>query len=390
MLMRYRNNAMMKSLRAVQEIFSGLAPQLDRGQGQHLYRQLGSLVRERIQSGDLRPGDAIPSQRLLSQIMQVSEVTIRRALQELAEEGLLEARAGGGTFVLSPGQSSQPGVRTQTPSRRLPFGTLSIGIAFADLRDGYPFFRPMIEGIRDDAPQTISARLFDAPLTGDIGALDLGGIDGVIAMSPVNLDVVTRCHAVGLPCVLLYADIADGRSRCIVVDYAPAILQTFVHLRDRGRRRVALVTASADRFSTGRLTDAYTTAIELNQFPHDPDWIINAGYDERDGYHAMQRLMSLPPDQRPDAVIFASDHPARGALVAAHELSIHVPRDVAIVGAGDLLGPSGWSVPLTTIDLKFAEVGRRARQTLIALIEGQTPPPLRQSIRAELRVGQTT
>lgn len=64
-----------------------------------LYRQLAALLREQITSGELQPGDWLPSESRLEQEHGISRGTVRAALKLLAEEGLVATRSGRGTFV---------------------------------------------------------------------------------------------------------------------------------------------------------------------------------------------------------------------------------------------------------------------------------------------------
>jgi len=66
------------------------------------YAQIGEDLRQRIASGELGPGDVLPSEAQLSGTYEASRVTIRRALDALRAEGLVDARQGFGWFVASP------------------------------------------------------------------------------------------------------------------------------------------------------------------------------------------------------------------------------------------------------------------------------------------------
>lgn len=62
-------------------------------------RRLYLLLRDRIVSGEERPHDRLPSEPALAEQYGVSRVTVRRALDQLSSDGLIERRPGSGTFV---------------------------------------------------------------------------------------------------------------------------------------------------------------------------------------------------------------------------------------------------------------------------------------------------
>ncbi len=62
---------------------------------QQLVRHLGAAIRQ----GVLAPDTQLPPERALTELAEVSRVTIRRAIRALADEGLVEQRHGSGTFV---------------------------------------------------------------------------------------------------------------------------------------------------------------------------------------------------------------------------------------------------------------------------------------------------
>lgn len=63
------------------------------------YQRIQSIIRKRIDSGQLHPGDPVPSERDLAKTHHVSLMTARHALAFLEREGLVERRRGVGTFV---------------------------------------------------------------------------------------------------------------------------------------------------------------------------------------------------------------------------------------------------------------------------------------------------
>ncbi|MGV8978329.1 MAG: GntR family transcriptional regulator [Cellulomonas sp.] len=64
-------------------------------------QRIARLIAHDVQVGELRPGDKLASEREMSERFEVSRVTVRRALLQLAEAGLVQSQAGRGTFVAS-------------------------------------------------------------------------------------------------------------------------------------------------------------------------------------------------------------------------------------------------------------------------------------------------
>lgn len=72
---------------------------LNKGIAIPLYRQLKDILEERIRRGDYRPGERLPTEKELCQQFGVSRITVRQALSELANGGLLYSHQGSGTFL---------------------------------------------------------------------------------------------------------------------------------------------------------------------------------------------------------------------------------------------------------------------------------------------------
>ena len=72
---------------------------IDKNSPLALYIQLKALIREKIETKELKPGDKIPSEAYLSKFNQISPMTVRQAINELCDEGFLYKIRGKGTFV---------------------------------------------------------------------------------------------------------------------------------------------------------------------------------------------------------------------------------------------------------------------------------------------------
>jgi GntR family transcriptional regulator len=81
------------------------------GAGVPLHRQLFLVLHDEIARGALAPGEPLPTEQALCDQFGVSRITVRRALADLADAGLIERRQGVGSFV-----------RDRPPSRRNPGG----------------------------------------------------------------------------------------------------------------------------------------------------------------------------------------------------------------------------------------------------------------------------
>lgn len=66
-----------------------------------LYRQIKGLILQALEGGEWRPGEAIPSEVELAQRFNVSQGTVRKAIDEMAAENLLVRKQGKGTYVAS-------------------------------------------------------------------------------------------------------------------------------------------------------------------------------------------------------------------------------------------------------------------------------------------------
>ena len=71
--------------------------------GEPIYEQIKTQIRSAVLSGELAAGEALPSLRKLAKELRISVLTVTRAYNELADEGVVRNIQGKGTFVMDRG-----------------------------------------------------------------------------------------------------------------------------------------------------------------------------------------------------------------------------------------------------------------------------------------------
>ena len=67
-----------------------------------IYYQIETEIKKLAETKDLKPGDLIPSEREFAEKYEVSRMTVRQAINNLVNEGILIRQRGKGTFIAEP------------------------------------------------------------------------------------------------------------------------------------------------------------------------------------------------------------------------------------------------------------------------------------------------
>ncbi|MCC6579977.1 MAG: GntR family transcriptional regulator [Phycisphaeraceae bacterium] len=370
----------------IQQTLADIAPTLSRDGDQPMYRQIAAAIAQRVAQGELVPGQLLPPLAELAKLLGVGQMTIRKAMEELAARRLVVTRQGSGTRIADEHQ----------PRRAALAGTPPIHIVCDDTADGYPFLVPVTRHLREviarhDGKQDDHAcRHVSLPVKEDDPAvvaslIDLSHTRGIVFNSPLNMTLLSMCIRRGVPYVLLFNELSDGNSPCVVIDYGNGLNEAMSHCRDARRRRVVLMTPDAQRFATGRLTELFLALLDAYGFPHGAQTVIEAGYHQQQAYRKTRDL--LRGKRRPDAILFSSDYQALGGLLAAKELNVRVPDDLAVIGMGNVLEPADWPHRVSTIDL---HLDRFCQLAFAALLPDTARVQRRQVVKSSFQPGQTS
>jgi DNA-binding LacI/PurR family transcriptional regulator len=207
-------------------------------------------------------------------------------------------------------------------------------------------------------------------------------VDGLLAVS-LELDDAERADLlrVGTPVVCI-GGVMPGVSTVSIDDFATARLAT-AHLIALGHERIAHLgwEGPGDFDLATTRQGGYAHALSEAGIALAPELLVLGDFTMAEGYAAAKRLLS-DPRLCPTAIFAASDEMAIGAITAARDLGLDVPRDVSVVGIdGHDLGPV---FGLTTVDQHVREQATQAAALLLGLLDAE--PGEREPVHAELEV----
>jgi LacI family transcriptional regulator len=209
-------------------------------------------------------------------------------------------------------------------------------------------------------------------------------LDGVILASHVLGDkLVARLQASEFPYVLVGRD-QERQANFVDIDNRQAARIATQHLIDHGYRNIMHLMGPPDLVTALDRYEGFKDAFRDRGLDPDTASVEVAYFEQVTAYELMLRAFSQPG--RPDAIFASDDAMAIGAIQAAGECGLDVPRDVAIVGFDDIDMNRMFRPHLTTVRQPSDALGRAAVGMLSRLIANPSPEPQQQWLNAELIV----
>jgi LacI family transcriptional regulator len=210
-------------------------------------------------------------------------------------------------------------------------------------------------------------------------------IDGLLAVYPDGAarpgDVVREDHRAsqhlaglnerGLAVVIIDDQGEHPQTPWVSPDNRQGAVEAVRYLAGLGHRRIAHITGPAHYLCARDRLDGYRGALLEAGLSFDPGLVVAGDFNSSGGRAAAATLLSRTSP--PTAIFAANDGMAYGVLIAAEEHGVRVPQDVAVVGFDDSAPSAHTHPPLTTVQQPFFEMGQRAAETLLALVEAPRP-----------------
>lgn len=187
--------------------------------------------------------------------------------------------------------------------------------------------------------------------------------DGVLVVDPAGDDPPLPFE---VPCVTV-GRVEDGAppGPSVDNDYGAGMTELLRHVRAAGYERPALLTTRTPFSYSVAATRAYRRWSRAAGFAA-VTATVDGFPDAESGERATARLLARSP--RPDALIATTELLALGALRAIHAAGLRVPDDIALASMDDSGRLREAPVPVTALDLRSDELGRRALELLLEMI----------------------
>ena len=327
--------------------------------------QVRRALEGEIAGGRWRPGQRLPGEAELVRRFGASRITVGRAVADLQRAGLVERRAGSGTYV--------------AVARAPVAGGLSFGLLIPDLGET-EIFEPICQGMMA-SPLAREHALVWGSHTGEGGSKEERAwnlcrqyierrVSGVFfaplerapEMDAVNRRIVEALDAAGVPVVLLDRTALPyperGRPDLVGIDNRRAGYLMTEHLLRLGCRRLAFVAVPNAAATVEAREAGFREAIYRGGLPADAAQVARL---EPTDATAVAGLL----ESRPEGIVCANDWTAARLMHTLLGQGGRVPDDVRLVGIDDVEYAKLLPVPLTTYRQPTREIGAAALAAML-------------------------
>lgn len=214
-------------------------------------------------------------------------------------------------------------------------------------------------------------------------------VDGAVLM---GLDAddpeVRRLVRSDVPTVGVDVEIEGPFTSYVISDNEEGAALAVRHLHGLGHRRIAHITGLLDRRPGADRLRGYRREVQALGLTVRDEYVGYGDFYVESGHRAMTELLALP--EPPTAIVTAADLTALGAIRAATEAGLDVPRDLSVVGFDDIQLAGYLHPPLTTLRQDKSSLGTEAGRSLVRHIDEEEEVPTVVTLPVELVVRGST
>lgn len=355
------------------------------------HRHIFEVVRRRIQTGDYRPGDRIPSEAMLIEEFGVSRPTVARALQELQQRGIVQRRRGAGTYVSHETSRKLFGLLIPDLGATEVFEPICAEMARAAQQDGNSLLWGATHVMSSSTTNPTATGLDKAAIAWElcqrfirdrVAGVFFAPLELIPDKDKVNQRIVDAFDRAKLPLVLLDRDYVKypGRSNHDLVGINNRRVGHTItdHLLKVGCQRLVFVLRPGSASTIRARSAGFAEAFITHRKAFDGQLIHEC--DPRD----VQYVRGILDHHMPDGIVCANDVTAGHLMHTLDELGVRVPEEVMIGGIDGVKYAELLRVPLTTVRQPCAAIGDAAYHAMLDRIARPHAAPRHITLNCEL------
>lgn len=351
------------------------------------YEGLMEDLKGQILSGQIRPGEKIPSENTLAGEYNVSRQTVRKALAILENQGYVYAQHGRGTFcseLAGHTHSSRNIAVVTTYLSDYIFPRVIQGIDEVLTGEGYSI---ILKNTRNSRSR--EAKCLEELLQKDIDGMIIEPSKSQIYCSHTAL--YKKLEEYQIPYVFIQGCFEQMHDKpAVLMDDCMGGYLITKYLLDQGHRHIIGVFKADDSQGQQR-HKGYVKALQEAGVSYEPDNVVWF-YTEDRSTHPYERICQMTADGRKmDGVVCYNDQIALKVIQALQECGKNVPKDVSVTGYDNSYMANAGGIQLTTITHPQEKLGEMAAELLLSLIQKKDIKKEEQRvvIKPELVVGNS-
>jgi LacI family transcriptional regulator len=302
--------------------------------------------------------------------LNVSRVTVSKALRDHPD---ISVKMKKRVIAIAKKMGYVPNlIALQLNSRR----TFTIGIVIPDLENS--FFAYITDTMIDYATEHNYRVILT--VSRERGSIEKQNIENLIGMRVDGLlvclsqettdkKVFTTVGKMGIPLVFFDRAFENLKFSRVVFNDKPGAVNSLNRIIQEGYTKIAIF-AGYSKTSIGKVrTEGYLEALTKNRIPIRKEWIMEGGFEQKDGYESFKKLNSL--GNLPEIIFTVNDRVALGAYKAAKEAGLRIPEDIGIFGFGFNEITDFFNPQLTVINQDPRKMGMEAIKLLVNEIENK-------------------
>lgn len=310
--------------------------------------------------------DSLPSIREIAKAAGVSASTVSRALNSDVPVSPATRRKINDAIA-----SLQSGTQRKSSATNRRVG-LIISEVFGNNLGAHPSIFAIVSSFTNclDEQGISHSKLLYRSDTEDIQKLLEQPMDGYLVIGTsetVDRVILEALQKKTAPFLIINRDIESTRISSVNIDDEYASEMAVSHLVELGHKSIAFVGGDRDFQNTQRRYKGYLAAMNKAGIPLREELVFFGEYSELSGYRQGQKLLALR--QRPTAAYFTSDTIAIGCMNYLTGHGVRIPRDLAVIGFGNIDASQYTAPPLSTVCQPDEEMGSIAAKALVQLME---------------------